>query len=145
MAESIVVYFKRAQWRDLESALSEIAASGTYPGDWVYPPGGDHDVVAYEYDDILKEFEDARVAQVTQTLGGAPSSILCIEMRGSKGRAAVDSAGSMAIELLRRFDGAIDELCPGPESRIWTLKEIEGGAMKDGKPFLGWRRDRLRS
>ncbi len=145
MAESIVVCFKTAQWPDVQSTLAGIAATGTHPGNWVYPAIGDHDVTAYEYDDILKEFEVAHVAQLTEALGHRPSSILCIEMRGSRGKTAVDSAGSLAQALLRRFEAVVDDLWAEPGPHIWTLDEIQNGVEKDSKPFLGCYRDRLRA
>jgi hypothetical protein len=136
MAESIVVHFSSASWKDLDLALFEIAkpGEGRQGKSWLYPPGPDNDVVVYEYDDILNEYESVHLGRLVERLGGQPSASLCIELRRSKGQAAVDSAADLAALLLRKFPGVVDDLDAIPE--LWTLTEIDQHVQKEGKGFL---------
>ena len=145
MAESIVLHFSSANWKELNEALSELATSSQTRGAklWRYPSDAENDVTAYEYDDILGEYEDGDRQRLIERLGSPPSASLCIELRGSKGKAAVESAAALAIELLKRFNGVVDDLWSEPH--LWNLSEIEQRVEKDGKSFLGHYRDRLRS
>jgi hypothetical protein len=104
--------------------------------EWFDPgPPEINSVILYRYDGdgghLLDEYEPADRARLL-ALGGSPSAVLAIELRRSQGARGVDDAASLAVRLLRRFDGLADDLAGG----VWALEEIEDGAGKGRGAFL---------
>ena|SRR5215467_221137 len=141
MAESIVVYFSKASWKEVERSVEEIARLAGISGfpTWAYPPLGDNLVSLYEYNDIFKEFEPDDLSQVKAAFGGLPASVLCIELRRSKADAAVDCAAELTVHFLTRFSGMADDLI----RNLWGLEEITQGVEKDGMKFLDCYRQKF--
>ncbi len=145
MAESIVVYFSNASWKEVEQVVREIAGPGRVVGtsglvDWAYPPVVENNlVILYEYNDIFREFEEDDLNRVKTAFGGLPSSVLCIELRRSKTDAAVDCASELSVLFLKRFPGLADDLLHS----LWSLEEITQGVEKDGMRFLDCYRQKF--
>jgi hypothetical protein len=136
MAESIALLFRSAGWDEIAGEVSRFT-DGYVAYEWFYPPPtGANSVILYRDDlyggHLLDEYEPEDRAHLLAALGGPPSAILMIELRRSQGRRAVDDAASVALRLLRRFDGLADDLA----GELWTLDEIEGGAGKKHGAFL---------
>ncbi len=144
MAESIVVYFPKTSWKDIALVLDEVArpAQGiTVHSTWVYPPEQDNHVLLYDYSDIFEEYEDDHVRQVKSAFGALPQTTLCIELRGSKGIIAFDTAEILTVLFLQRFRGMADDLI----GQLWSLEKIleAQNLQADERKFLGWYRQRI--
>jgi hypothetical protein len=99
---------------------------------WQSPKTGEPCVTIYPYDELIDEYEDEDVDRLVASLAGLPTSIMCIELRGSQGSRACDCATGIVVAMLSQFDEIADDLL----SACWTLEEITSSVTKNGKRFL---------
>lgn len=133
MAESIIIHFKSADYIQVADAVGELAALvGSSGAVWQYPNEGAFSITMYFYEELHEEYEASDVEQLVGRLGNLPSASLAIELRRSRGDAAVQDASRVAMQLLRVLEGVVDDTF----SVIWTLEEIEQQAVKIDGQFL---------
>jgi hypothetical protein len=134
VAESIIIHFRTAHRTSFAAILDRLASRTRTGGEaWRYPAEEGCTLTIYPCDDhLLTEYDPEEIARVRGVLGGLPSDSLDVELRRSSGDRAVDDTVALAVELLRLFDGVVDD----NYSELWTRDEIEAGTAKGDGRFL---------
>ena len=120
MAESIIVHLSQATDSELTDFLNG-QAERIGPEDWRYPNEAEYTVSLYLYPSILNECDPDDVQAICDRLGGRPATSLALELRRSRGDDSLCDATRIALKLLARFDGLVDDTY----YRLWTRTEIE--------------------
>ena len=136
MGQAINIYFRNATYDELRQVLDEVAVRTYFPWDepdtWAYPNATEFYNVVVFYDDLLNGFEDEDIDALIAALGDFPSSIVTIEYKASQGYKTCESAAKLALLLLTKFDGVVDDL----HDEYWTLNEITQKARKAHGDFF---------
>ncbi|MES2951263.1 MAG: hypothetical protein V4858_22240 [Pseudomonadota bacterium] len=118
MAESIIVHFSSVSPNRVANVLGGMAAlTGDGGTVWQYPSPEDHTVTIQFYDHLHSEYDPEEMQRLLDIPGGLPSISRSIELRRSRANAAVQDAGEIALQLIRAFDGAVDDAY----SAIWAF------------------------
>jgi hypothetical protein len=104
---------------------------------WLQCPSNDYVMTLYQYTDLLTESEPKDLAQLKLVLGNMPTCSLCVELRRSKGIAAVTAARDFVSAALESFGGVSDDA----RGDLYNLNEVINS--KGGEPFLGWLSTRM--
>jgi len=132
LVDSIALYFKNTARETIRTALDQLADKQNDA--WLYPGASNAHLRIEEGEDLLPEYEDDEVDRVYQALGTLPASSIVIELHLSEGRAARESAIALAVALLTRFEGVVDDL----HFRCWTLADLQEDVEKTRPKFLYW-------
>lgn len=136
MAESILLFFREAPWPAVWDWTARWA-DGAVTDEYLLHPRSDHLLTFYEHRDLLGEAEPDELIELRRRLGGLPSAALCVELRRSKSREAIEAATDFALLALERFEGVADN----GYDQLFALSDLRrpGGS----EAFLDWYRARL--
>ena len=81
-------------------------------------------VLIYPLGDHLAEYDPVEIERLCGVLGRFPSCTFIFALSRSKGRTAHDAAVALAAELLREFDGVLEDTSG---HALWSLADLEAG------------------
>ncbi len=90
----------------------------------VLAPDGHYFVLIYPLRDHLAEYGPVEMEQLRGLLGSCPSCAFVFELSRSKGRPAHDAGVALAVQMLREFDGLLEDTSG---NLFWSLADLESG------------------
>ena len=137
--ETVTVLIRRTSREEVGAFLTSRFESQPSGAQWIARVQGDPSLYINEVNGPEHFIPAEEWDRVVQLFGGEPT--VCIGADVSGRHVADGQAKAFAIELLRRFDGAVTD---GFTEHLWTLHELVTDQVIEGHSFfdvVGWDED----